>query len=105
MYFKCGHVYHKGCCAIEEGKYTCLICRIEEMDNSVYTNIPKFVQKKIEKDNKIEKLNEVKKKREAKKKEEKKSKLIERLQKIKKKNKDKIESFKTNIENIEIKFN
>ena len=105
LYFKCGHVYHKGCCAIEEGKYTCLICRIEEMDNSVYTNIPKFVQKKIEKDNKIEKLNEVKKKREAKKKEEKKSKLIERLQKIKKKNKDKIESFKTNIENIEIKFN
>ena len=22
LYFKCGHVYHKGCCAIEEGKYT-----------------------------------------------------------------------------------
>ena len=48
IYFKCGHVYHKGCCAIEAGKYTCYTCRMEEMDNSAYTDIPKFAQKKNE---------------------------------------------------------
>ena len=104
LYFKCGHIYHKGCCAIELGKYVCYICRIEEMDNSVYTDIPKFMQRKNENVIKNDNINELKKKREARKKEEKRSKLINKLQKIKNKRKEKLESFKTNIENIEIKI-
>ncbi len=104
LYFKCGHIYHKGCCAIELGKYVCYICRIEEMDNSVYTDIPKFMQRKNENVIKNDNINELKKKREARKKEEKRSKLINKLQKIKNKRKEKLENFKTNIENIEIKI-
>ena len=104
LYFKCGHVYHKGCCSIEEGKYTCYLCRIEEMDNSVYTDIPKFVQKKNDNVINNDNISKAKKKREAKKKEEKNSKLITRLKKIKNKNKEKLEKFKANIENIEIKI-
>ena len=104
LYFKCGHVYHKGCCSIEEGKYTCYLCRIEEMDNSVYTDIPKFVQKKNDNVINNDNINKAKKKREAKKKEEKNSKLITSLKKIKNKTKEKLEKFKANIENIEIKI-
>ena len=104
LYFKCGHVYHKGCCAVESGKYTCYSCRIEDMDNSVYTDIPKFSQKKIENINKNDRINEIKKKKEARKKDEKRSRLLGKLKKIKNKKKEKLESFKTNIENIDIKI-
>ena len=104
IYFKCGHVYHKGCCAIEAGKYTCYTCRIEEMDNSAYTDIPKFAQKKNENNVKKDNLNEIKKKKEERKKVEKRSRLISKLQKIKNKKKDKLENFKVNIENIDIKI-
>ena len=104
LYFKCSHVYHKGCCAIEGGKYTCYLCRIEDMYNSAYTDIPKFLQRKNGNMNKKENINELKKKRESRKKEEKRTKLINKLQKIKNKKKEKLESFKTNIENIEIKI-
>ena len=63
IYFKFGHVYHKGCRAIEEGKYTCYTCRIEKMDNSAYTDIHKFTQKKNENNIKKDNLNEIKKKK------------------------------------------
>ena len=104
LYFKCGHVYHKGCCAVESGKYTCYSCRIEDMDNSVYTDIPKFSQKKIENINKNDRINEIKKKKEARKKDEKRIRLLGKLKKIKNKKKEKLESLKTNIENIDIKI-
>ena len=104
IYFKCGHVYHKGCCAIEGGKYTCYTCRIEEMDNSAYTDIPKFAQKKTDDNIKKDNLKELKKKKEERKKVEKRSRLITKLQKIKNKKKDKLENFKVNIENIDIKI-
>jgi len=104
LYFKCGHVYHKTCCSVEAGKYTCYVCRIEDMDNSVYTDIPKFSHKKNENVGKKGNINELKKKKEEKKKVEKRSRLITKLQKIKKKKKDKLENFKANIENIEIKI-
>ena len=102
LYFKCGHVYHKGCCSLEAGKYTCYICRVEEMDNSAFTDIPKFFQKKNENENKKGKLYEINKKREEKKKDEKKNKLLIKLKKIKNKRMEKLESFKTNIENIDL---
>ena len=104
IYFKCGHVYHKGCCAIEAGKYTCYTCRVEEMDNSAFTDIPKFSQKKNENVIKKDTLYELKKKKEERKKVEKRSRLISKLQKIKNKRKEKLENFKVNIENIDIKI-
>ena len=104
LYFKCGHVYHKGCCVIETGKYICYICRIEEMNNSVYTDMPKFIQRKNENNIQNDNINEKRKKKADKKKEDKRSKLINKLQKIKNKKKEKLENFMTNIENIEIKI-
>ena len=104
LYFKCGHVYHKACCAIEGGKYTCYLCRVEEMNNSAFTDIPKFIQRKNENIIEKENVNEIKKKKKVKKEEDKRSKLINKLQKIKNKKKEKLENFMTNIENIEIKI-
>ena len=101
LYFKCGHVYHKGCCSLEAGKYTCYKCRVEEMDKSAFTDIPKFFLKKNDNDSK-NKINEIKKKKEEKKKVEKKNKLLIKLQKIKNKRNEKLESFKTNIDNIDL---
>ena len=72
------------------------------MDNSAFTDIPKFFQKKNENENKKGKLYEINKKREEKKKDEKKNKLLIKLKKIKNKRMEKLESFKTNIENIDL---
>ena len=42
-YFKCGHTYHSSCCPIEKGQYACYICRMEDLEKSVYTDIPNLI--------------------------------------------------------------
>ncbi len=100
IYFPCGHVYHTFCCAIERGKYACFICRMNDLEDSMFTDIPNLVFRK--KQNVIKK--EIKNKAEEEKMKKNRSKLIKQLNKIRKKNFDKFENFKTNINNIDIKI-
>ena len=105
QYFKCGHIYHNSCCAIEGGKYTCFICRTKDEKESAYTNKTNFVFRKKENVQKNDKKGENQiKNDEEKKKEAKKNKLLGKLKKITQKKNEKLENFKTNIENIQIKI-
>ena len=106
IYFHCGHVYHSFCCAIEKGKYSCYICRVNDSEESMFTDIPILSFRKKQNVIKNEMKNEQKIK--AKKEEEKmkniKQKLIGKLKRIKKKKIDKFDNFKSNVDNIDIKI-
>ena len=106
IYFHCGHIYHSFCCALEKGKYSCYICRINDSEESMFTDIPILSFRKKQNVIKNEMKNELKIK--AKKEEEKmkniKQKLIGKLNRIKKKKIDKFENFKSNVDNIGIKI-
>ena len=99
IYFHCGHIYHTLCCAIEKGKYACYICRMNDLEGSMYKDIPNLAFRK--KKNSINNDNENK---DGKKKKEdyKRKKILAKLKKINNKRLDKIENFKENIDNIKI---
>ena len=104
IYFNCGHSYHTLCCPIEKGKYACYICRMNDLEESMYTNIPNLVFRKKENVIKNETDKNKKKSIEKIKKDNKRSKLLDKLKKINKKKYDKLEHFKSNVENIDIKI-
>ena len=105
IYFKCGHVYHAYCCAIERGKYACYICRMNDCEESMYSDMPNLIFRKKENVMKNEKIEENRIKIEKEKKEiNKRKKLIGKLKKINKKKENKIENFISNIDNIKIKI-
>ena len=106
IYFHCGHVYHSFCCALEKGRYSCYICRINDSEESMFTEIPNLSFRKkqnvIKNETKIE--QKIKEKVEKEKTENNKKNLIGKLKKIKKKKYDKFENFKANVDNIDIKI-
>ena len=73
---------------------------MNDLEDSMFTDIPNLVFRK--KQNVIKK--EIKNKAEEEKMKKNRSKLIKQLNKIRKKNFDKFENFKTNINNIDIKI-
>ena len=103
-YFKCGHTYHSSCCPIEKGQYACYICRMEDLEKSVYTDIPNLIFRKKENVIKNEIIEQKKNKIiEVNKKDVKKDNLINKLRNLKNKKNNKIEIFKNNVENIKFK--
>ena len=36
IYFNCGYSYHTLFCPIEKGKYPCYICRMNDLEESMY---------------------------------------------------------------------
>ena len=99
--FKCGHLYHNFCCSIEKGKYACYICRMKDMEDSTYTDIPKLVLRAKDNLKKREKDEKTIKKEERKKRSLLKNKL-DKLKKISKKRYENLENFKANIDNTQI---
>ena len=99
IYFKCGHSYHTLCCPIEKGKYACYICRMNDLEESMFTNVPTLVFRKKENVIRNEKTDKIKS-IEKMKKDNKRNKMLDKLKKINKKKYDKLENFKTNVDNI-----
>ena len=105
-YFKCGHTYHSSCCPIEKGQYACYICRMEDLEKSVYTDIPNLIFRKKENVIRNEIIEQKKNNNrivEINKKDIKKENLINKLRNLKRKKNNKIEIFKNNIEDIKFK--
>ena len=100
-YFKCGHIYHKICCPVEKGHYACYICRTNDLEDSLFTDIPNLIFRK--KENVIK--NEIieNNKRNIKKIDDKKANMLKKLKRINNKRNNKIEFFKTNLESIKNK--
>ena len=95
IYFHCGHIYHTLCCAIEKGKYACYICRMNDLEESMYKDIPNLTFRKKKNSINKKKYNENSINKEEKKKEDnKRKKLLTKLKKINNKKLDKIENFK-----------
>jgi hypothetical protein len=103
IYFKCGHIYHSFCCYIERGHFSCYICRMKELKESIYIDVPNLIFRKKEKEIKSE-INEEKKisKEKERKKRVAKKNMLKKLKKIADQKKDKFEAFKTNIVNFEL---
>jgi hypothetical protein len=99
LYFKCGHIYHKECCAISGGQYTCSICWKKEEEKTVFTDGTKLIFRGKE-NSEINEIKESKIKVEDEQK--KKKKLLGKLKNISNKKNEKLENFKVNMDNIEI---
>ena len=99
LYFKCGHIYHKECCAIGGGQYSCSICWKKEDEKSVIKNGNKLIFRGKENSEKNEIKESKIKVEDAQKK---KKKLLGRLKNISNKRNEKLENFKVNMDNIEI---
>ena len=102
QYFKCGHIYHTSCCPIEKGQYACYICRMDDLEESAFTDIPNLIFKKKEDfiNNQIienKSIFNVKKK----KKEDKKTIMLNKLKSISKQRNNKFEYFKANLKGID----
>ena len=98
LYFKCGHIYHKDCCVIGGGRYTCFICWKKENEKSVIKDGTNIIIRNKENS----KINEIKdeKKIKIENEQKKKKKLLGRLKNISNKKNEKLESFKINMANI-----
>ena len=101
-FFKCGHLYHISCCPKEKRDYACYICRMRDLEESVYSEVTNLNFKKNEKLLKNEIIEDNKYKIEEKKKDIK-NKKLEKLKSIAKKKNNKMEYFKESLKNIEIK--
>ena len=96
--FKCGHIYHNSCCAIEGGKYTCFICRLKDEEDSAFTYMSNFVFKNNKNFQSEENKNEnTINFGEPHKKEIQKNKILSKLRKIKENKNEKIRNFKESI--------